>query len=77
LKRFKITERANFAVGANFYNIFNHPNFATPNADVNEFFASDFGKITSTAVPATSIYGAFVGSSVSGRVVQLHARFEF
>jgi hypothetical protein len=33
--------------------------------------------ITSPAVPATSIYGAFVGSSVSGRVVQLHARFEF
>ena len=77
LKRFKITEQANFAVGANFYNVLNHPNFATPNADVNEFFASDFGKITSTAVPATSIYGAFVGSSVSGRVVQLHARFEF
>jgi Carboxypeptidase regulatory-like domain len=77
LKRFKITERANFAIGANFYNVFNHPNFATPNADVNEFFASDFGKVTSTAVPATSIYGAFVGSSVSGRVVQLHARFEF
>jgi Carboxypeptidase regulatory-like domain len=77
LKRFKITERANFAVGANFYNIFNHPNFATPNADVNEIFSAPFGTVTSTAVPATSIYGAFVGSSVSGRVVQLHARFEF
>jgi hypothetical protein len=77
LKRFKITERANFAVGANFYNIFNHPNFATPNIDVNDIFSAPFGTITSTAVPATSIYGAFVGSSVSGRVVQLHARFEF
>jgi Carboxypeptidase regulatory-like domain len=77
LKRFKITERANFAVGANFYNILNHPNFATPNADVNNIFAAPFGTITSTAVPATSIYGAFVGSSVSGRVVQLHARIEF
>jgi len=77
LKRFKITEQANFAVGANFYNIFNHPNFATPNADVNEIFSAPFGTVTSTAVPATSIYGAFVGSSVSGRVVQLHARFEF
>jgi hypothetical protein len=77
LKRFKITERASFAVGANFYNVFNHPNFATPNADVNDIFAAPFGTITSTAVPATSIYGAFVGSSVSGRVVQLHARFEF
>ena len=77
LKRFKITERANFAVGANFYNVFNHPNFAPPNTDVNNVFYAPFGTVTSTAVPATSIYGAFVGSSVSGRVVQLHARFEF
>ena len=77
LKRFKITERANFAVGANFYNVFNHPNFTPPNTDVNNVFYAPFGTVTSTAVPATSIYGAFVGSSVSGRVVQLHARFEF
>ena len=77
LKRFKLTERAAFAVGANFYNVFNHPNFATPNADVANVYSAPFGTITSTAVPATSIYGAFVGSSVSGRVVQLHARIEF
>jgi hypothetical protein len=77
LKRFKITERANFAVGANFYNIFNHPNFTPPNGDIADVFTAPFGTVTTTAVPATSIYGAFVGSSVSGRVVQLHARFEF
>ena len=77
LKRFKITERAKFAVGANFYNVFNHPNFAPPNADVNNIFAAPFGTVTSTVVPPTSIYGAFVGSSVSGRLVQLHARIEF
>jgi hypothetical protein len=77
LKRFKITERAALGVGANFYNIFNHPNFANPNTDVNGIYNAPFGTVTSTAVPATSIYGAFVGSSVSGRVVQLHARVEF
>jgi hypothetical protein len=77
LKRFKITEHTAFGVGANFYNVLNHPNFATPNTDVNEIYNAPFGTITSTAVPATSIYGAFVGSSVSGRVVQLHARIEF
>jgi Carboxypeptidase regulatory-like domain len=77
LKRFKVTERASFAVGANFYNILNHPNFANPNNDVGGVFNGPFGQVTSTAVPATSIYGAFVGSSVSGRVVQLHARVEF
>ena len=77
LKHFKITEKATFAVGANFYNILNHPNFANPNTDVNEIYNAPFGTVNSTSVPATSIYGAFVGSAVSGRVVQLHARVEF
>jgi hypothetical protein len=77
LKNFKVAERVTFAVGANFYNVFNHPNFAPPNADVNNVFAAPFGTITSTVTPTTSIYGAFVGSAVSGRVVQLHAKLEF
>jgi hypothetical protein len=77
LKRFKVTEKVTFAAGANFYNILNHPNFANPNTDVNGIYSAPFGTVTSTAVPATSIYGAFVGSAVSGRVVQLHARVEF
>jgi len=77
LKRFKVTERFNFAVGANFYNVFNHPNFAPPNSDVNNVYAAPFGIVTTTTVPPTSIYGAFVGSAVSGRLVQLHARIEF
>jgi hypothetical protein len=77
LKRFKITEKATFAAGANFYNIFNHPNFASPNSDVNNIYNAPFGTVTSTVVPPTSIYGSFVGSAVSGRLVQLHARIEF
>lgn len=77
LKRFKVTERVDFAVGANFYNVFNHPNFQIPNNDVNNVFSAPFGTVTSTAEGPTSIYGAFAGSAVSGRVVQLHARIEF
>lgn len=77
LKHFKIAEKATFAVGANFYNVLNHPNFANPNSDVNGIYNAPFGTVTSTSVPATSIYGSFVGSAVSGRVVQLHARIEF
>ena len=77
LKRFQVTERVSFAAGANFYNILNHPNFSNPNNDVNSVFNFPFGTVDTTAVSATSIYGAFVGSSVSGRVIQLHARVEF
>ncbi|MGA8764940.1 MAG: carboxypeptidase-like regulatory domain-containing protein [Candidatus Sulfotelmatobacter sp.] len=77
LKRFKVTERVDFAVGANFYNVFNHPNFQIPNNDVNDIYSAPFGTVTSTAEGPTSIYGAFAGSAVSGRVIQLHARIEF
>ena len=77
MKRFKVTERINFAVGANFYNVFNHPNFQIPANDVNDIFSAPFGTVTSTSEGPTSIYGAFAGSAVSGRVVQLHARIEF
>jgi hypothetical protein len=77
LKRFKVTERANLAVGANFFNILNHANFANPNSDVQDFLTAPFGQIVQTITPPTSIYGAFFGSAVSGRLVQLHARIEF
>jgi hypothetical protein len=77
LKRFKVTEQVSFAVGANFYNVFNHPNFQIPNNDVANIYAAPFGTVTSTAEGPTSIYGAFAGSAVSGRVIQLHARIEF
>jgi len=74
LKNFTLTERLHFALGANFFNILNHPNFANPVSDIND---GSFGRIVSTVVPPTSPYGAFVGSAVSGREVQVTARFTF
>src|SRR5208283_3471964 len=62
LKNFALTERLRFSLGANFFNVLNHPNFANPVNDV----AGQLGSITSTVVPPTSPYGAFVGSAVSG-----------
>jgi hypothetical protein len=74
LKNFTITERLRFALGANFFNVLNHPNFANP---VNDVSNGQFGSIISTVVPPTSPYGAFVGSAVSGREVQVTARLTF
>jgi hypothetical protein len=74
LKTFTLTERVRFAIGGNFYNVFNHPNFANPISDVS---SGQFGTIQSTVVPPTSPYGAFVGSAVSGREVQVTGRISF
>jgi hypothetical protein len=74
LKNFHLTERYVFAIGANMYNVLNHPNFGNPVGDIS---SGQFGQIINTNVPPTSPYGAFVGSAVSGRQVQVTARFTF
>jgi hypothetical protein len=73
-KKFTITERVRFTAGANFYNVFNHPNFANPISDIN---SGQFGTIQGTVTPPTSPYGSAVGSAVSGRLIQLMAKINF
>jgi hypothetical protein len=74
LKNIPITEHVIFGLGANVYNVFNHPNFANPISDLS---SGQFGTIRATVVPPTSPYGAFVGSAVSGRQLQVDARLTF
>jgi hypothetical protein len=74
LKNIPITERFRFGIGATAYNIFNHPNFANPPGDIS---SGQFGQITTTVVPPTSPYGSFVGSAVSGRILQVQGRLTF
>jgi hypothetical protein len=75
-KDIKVTERFVFTLGANAFNVFNHPNFANPDADIANF-GSTFGQSQSTVVPPNSPYGNFQGAAVSGRVLQLDAKFRF
>lgn len=75
-KNFRITERGlMFSMGANAYNVFNHPRFANPDDDLAA--GSAFGYIQSTVTPASSPYGNFQGSAVSGRVLQLELEVKF
>lgn len=73
-KNFTIKERLRFQLGASAYNLFNHPHFQNPTADVA---SSGFGSISSTAIPPTSAYGSFQGSAVSGRVLVVTGRVTF
>jgi len=74
-KTFKLGERLRFGVGANAFNLFNHPNFANPTYDIAD--PTNFGHILSTVSPPTSPYGAFVGAAASARIIQLQAKFNF
>jgi hypothetical protein len=67
-------EGAHFGVGAQFFNIFNHPHFDQPDADVA---SPTFGRIINPVASPTSIFGSFLGADASPRLVQLHATLTF
>ncbi len=73
-KTFAISERFHLLIGANFFNILNHPNFDLP---VNNLALGNFGTITNTVSAPTSAYGSFQGSAVSGRVIQTQVKLTF
>ncbi len=81
-KNFNLTERMKLNVGANFYNIFNHPNFYLPymyleSGGPGVGYGDYVGKIYQTVSVPASPYGSFVGAAASGRMVQLQARITF
>jgi len=67
-------EKAQFSVGARFFNLFNHPNFAFPNTNID---SSQFGQITQAVSQPTTIYGAGLMADASPRVIELQAKFVF
>jgi hypothetical protein len=73
-KTFAVRERYKLMVGAFFFNVLNHPNFDQPN---NSVTSGAFGTIESSVSAPTSAYGSFMGSAVSGRLIQTVIKFSF
>ena len=65
-----------------FFNVFNHPNFALPNmvqAGIprNPSTQSGFGALTYTTSPPTGLLGVGLGGDSSPRMIAFQARLEF
>jgi hypothetical protein len=67
-------ETMKIGVGAQFFNLLNHPNFQSPINDVN---SNSFGQVLGTVNPPTSILGSFLGGDASTRLIQLTAKINF
>jgi len=67
-------EGATLGVGAQFFNVLNHPHFDQPDADIA---SPTFGSIINPVSSPTSIFGSFLGADASPRLIQLHASITF
>jgi hypothetical protein len=81
-KWFPLTEHVKLRFEGQFFNVFNHPNFALPSmvqAGIpgNLSTQSGFGALTSTTSPPTGLLGVGLGGDSSPRMIAFQARLEF
>ena len=81
-KWFPVTERVKLRVEAQFFNVFNHPNFALPSMVLagipgKPSTQTGFGALTYTTSPPTGLLGVGLGGDSSPRMIAFQARLEF
>ncbi len=81
-KWFPLSEHVKVRFEGQFFNVFNHPNFALPSmvqAGIpgNPSTQSGFGALTYTTSPPTGLLGVGLGGDSSPRMIAFQARLEF
>jgi hypothetical protein len=87
-KWFPVTERVKLRFDAQFFNVFNHPNFALPRMvlagipgkvcpDGTRCTQIGFGALTSTTSPPTGLLGVGLGGDSTPRMIAFQMRMEF
>ncbi len=81
-KYFTLTEHAKLRVEAQFFNVFNHPNFGLPSMVLagipgKPSTQTGFGAFTYSTSPPTGLLGVGLGGDNSPRMVAFQARIEF
>jgi len=81
-KWFPVTERVKLRVEAQFFNVFNHPNFGLPSMALagipgKPSTQTGFGALTYTTSPPTGLLGVGLGGDSSPRMIAFQARLEF
>ena len=81
-KWFPVTERVKLRFDAQFFNVFNHPNFALPSMVLagvpgNPSTQAGFGALTYTTSPPTGLLGVGLGGDSTPRMIAFQLRMEF
>ena len=81
-KRIPLRDKLTMRVEAQFFNVFNHPNFGLPSMVLagvpgNPSTQTGFGAITYTTSPPTGLLGVGLGGDSSPRMIAFQAKLEF
>ena len=81
-KWFPLSEHVKLRFDAQFFNVFNHPNFALPTNTLagipgDQSTQTGFGALTYTTAPPTGLLGVGLGGDSSPRMIAFQARLEF
>ena len=81
-KWFPLAERVKLRFDTQFFNVFNHPNFALPSMVLagipgKPSTQTGFGAITYTTSPPTGLLGVGLGGDSTPRMIAFQARLEF
>ena len=81
-KWFPVSERVKLRFDAQFFNVFNHPNFGLPSIVLagvpgKPSTQTGFGALTYTTSPPTGLLGVGLGGDSSPRMIAFQARIEF
>jgi hypothetical protein len=81
-KWFALRENVKLRLEAQFFNVFNHPNFGLPSMVLagipgKSSTQTGFGALTYTTSPPTGLLGVGLGGDSSPRMIAFHARLEF
>ena len=81
-KWFPVSERVKLRVEAQFFNVFNHPNFGLPSMTLagipgKPSTQTGFGALAYTTSPPTGLLGVGLGGDSSPRMIAFQARLEF
>ena len=81
-KQIPLRDKVTMRLDAQFFNIFNHPNFGLPSnvlAGVpgKPSTQTGFGALTYTTSPPTGLLGVGLGGDSSPRMIALQVRLEF
>lgn len=81
-KAFPLTERVKLRFDTQFFNVFNHPNFALPSMVLagipgKPITQTGFGAFTSTTSPPTGLLGVGLGGDSTPRMIAFQLHLEF